>query len=341
MSPEGARLAAHSFRAVGPYGIDMHQERCIAPATGAYGRRSRSARLITAHGAMLGTAFAEPALDIPTLARFAGIFRSTRYATSFRSQADHRGAGRQRPAVPVGPRPGNHQGRRAALAVGHDGHFRERAQGHGADVHRRDQRQGRPARQEARSGRCGPGVELAAVRREGAPADHAGQGGRDLRLLDQRVAQVGAAGVRGAEQPALLPGAVRRRGAVEERLLHRRGAQPAGHPRGRVPDEQGRRRRQALGAAGHRLRLPAHHQQDPARLPEEQGRGREGHRRDLHPVRPRRLPDHRRRHQEVLGRRQDRGGLDHQRRLQRAFLQGTGQRRPEGQGRAGGRLLGG
>ena len=67
----------------------------------------------------------------------------------------------------------------------------------------------------------------------------------------------------------------------------------------------------------------------------------EGHRRDLHAVRPRRLPDHRRRHQEVLGRRQDRGGVDHQRRLQRALLQGTGQRRPEGQGRAGRRLLGG
>ena len=67
----------------------------------------------------------------------------------------------------------------------------------------------------------------------------------------------------------------------------------------------------------------------------------EGHRRDLHPLRPQRLPDHRRRHQEVLGRRQDRGGVHHQRRLQRALLQGTGQRRPEGQGRAGGRLLGG
>ena len=38
-------------------------------------------------------------------------------------------------------------------------------------------------------------------------------------------------------------------------------------PGGRVPDEQGRRRRQALGAARHRLRLPAHDQQDPARLP--------------------------------------------------------------------------
>ena len=54
---------------------------------------------------------------------------------------------------------------------------------------------------------------------------------------------------------------------VEERLLHRRGAEPAGDPGGRVPDEQGGRRRQALLPARHRLRLPAHDQQDPALLP--------------------------------------------------------------------------
>jgi urea transport system substrate-binding protein len=48
------------------------------------------------------------------------------------------------------------------------------------------------------------------------------------------------------------------------------------------------------------------------------------HRREVHPVRPQRLPDHRRRHQEVLGRRQDRGHLHHQRRLQRAFYKELG-----------------
>ncbi len=37
-----------------------------------------------------------------------------------------------------------------------------------------------------------------------------GQGGRDVRLLDQRVAQVGAAGGRRTQRPAVLPGAVRR-----------------------------------------------------------------------------------------------------------------------------------
>ena len=52
---------------------------------------------------------------------------------------------------------------------------------------------------------------------------------------------------------------------------------------------------------------------------------------ELHAVRSLRLPDHRRRHQEVrLRRQEDRRGLDHQRRLQRAVLQGTGQPGPEG-----------
>ena len=53
-----------------------------------------------------------------------------------------------------------------------------------------------------------------------------------------------------------------------------------------------------------------------------------------------RLPDHRRRHQEVRGRRQDRRGLHDQRRLERAVLQGARQRGPQGDRRAGGRVLG-
>ena len=232
------------------------------------------------------------------------------------------------------------QGRRPPLAVRHDGDQRNGAEGRDADGDRRDQRQGRRDGQEARGRRRRPGVELAVVRREGAAADLAGQGRRRVRLLDERVAQVGAAGVRGAERPPVLPGAVRRRGAVEERVLHRRGAESAGDSRRRVPDEQGRRRRQALGAARHRLRLSAHDEQDPARVPEVEGRGGQGHRREVHAVRPQRLPDDRRRHQEVLGRRQDRGRLDDQRRLERAVLQGARQPGAEGDGRAGGRVLG-
>ncbi len=60
----------------------------------------------------------------------------------------------------------------------------------------------------------------------------------------------------------------------------------------------------------------------------------------VHAVRPLRLPDHRRQHEEVLRRRQDGGDLDDQRRLQRAVLQGTGQPGPEGDRRAGGGVLG-
>ena len=71
-----------------------------------------------------------------------------------------------------------------------------------------------------------------------------------------------------------------------------------------------------------------------------QGRRGQGHRGEVHAVRPQRLPDHRRRHQEVRRRRQDRGGLDHQRRLERAVLQGARQPGPEGDRRAGRRVLG-
>ena len=101
-----------------------------------------------------------------------------------------------------------------------------------------------------------------------------------------------AAGVRGTERPAVLPGAVRGRGIVQERLLHRRRAQPAGDPGGGLPDEG--HGREALGAGRHRLRLPAHHQQDPGGLPEVQGRQGRGHHDQLHAVRAFGLAVHRR-----------------------------------------------
>ena len=55
-----------------------------------------------------------------------------------------------------------------------------------------------------------------------------------VRLLDLGVAQIGAAGVRGAERAPVLSGAVRGRGKLEQRVLYRRRAQPAGHPGGRI-----------------------------------------------------------------------------------------------------------
>ena len=50
-----------------------------------------------------------------------------------------------------------------------------------------------------------PPPELAAVRRKGRQLICAGQGRGDLRLLDLGVAQVGAAGLRRTQQPAVLP----------------------------------------------------------------------------------------------------------------------------------------
>ncbi len=65
------------------------------------------------------------------------------------------------------------------------------------------------------------------------------------------------------------------------------------------------------------------------------------HHRGVHALRPQRLPVDHRQDQEVRRRRQEDGGrLDHQRRLQRALLQGARQPGPEGDRRAGGGLLG-
>ena len=151
--------------------------------------------------------------------------------------------------------------------------------------------------------------------------------------------QVGAAGLRGAELDPVLPGAVRGPGEPAERLLHRRRAEPAGDPGGRLPDERGRRR--ALGARRHRLRLSAHHEPDPRGLPEGQGRRRRGHHDQLHAVRPFRLADDRLRHQGLrLGGQEDSGGLDDQRRRQRAVLQGARQPGRLGRGHPRRRLLG-
>src|SRR5258706_2761609 len=110
----------------------------------------------------------------------------------------------------AGPGPAaSDQGRRAAFAVRHHGDQRDDAEGHRPDADRRAEQEGRPARPQARGGRRRPGLELAAVRREGARAHPGPESRQRVRLLDLGVAQVGAAGVQGAERPAVLPGAVR------------------------------------------------------------------------------------------------------------------------------------
>ncbi len=126
---------------------------------------------------------------------------------------------------------GHDQGRHPAFAVRHDGDQRDDSERHDADDDCRSERQRRPARQEARSRRRRPGLRLAAVRREGARAHRGQRRRRRVRLLDVRVAQIRAARVRGAQQPAVLSRAVRRRGVVEERVLHGRGAEPASDSR--------------------------------------------------------------------------------------------------------------
>ena len=137
----------------------------------------------------------------------------------------------------------------------------------------------------------------------------------------------------------VLSRAVRGRGERAQRVLHRRGAEPAGDPGGRLPDEG--REGEALGAGRHRLRLSAHHQQDPRSLPEVEGRQAGRHHDQLHAVRSFRLADDRGRHQEVrLGRQEDRGGLDHQRRRQRSVLQGARQPGHQGDRHSGRRVLG-
>jgi hypothetical protein len=62
-----------------------------------------------------------------------------------------------------------------------------------------------------------------------------------VRLLDLGVAQVGAAGLRRKERCCSTRCSTRVKSCQQERVLHRRRAQPAGHSRGRIPDEQGRR----------------------------------------------------------------------------------------------------
>ena len=106
----------------------------------------------------------------------------------------------------------------------------------------------------------------------------------------------------------VLPGPVRGPGVQPQHLLHRRGAEPAGDPGGRLSDEPGGR--EALGAGRHRLRLSAHHQQDPGGLPEVEGREARRHHDQLHPVRLFRLAGERRQDQGVrLGREEDRASF--------------------------------
>ena len=167
-----------------------------------------------------------------------------------------------------------------------------------------------------------------------------GQGRGRVRLLDLGLPQVRAAGVQGAELDPVLPRAVRGRGKRAQRLLHRRRAEPAGHSRRRLPDERGEG-----CSAGCSPAPTTSIRARPTRSSRPTSRPRACRAEDIMiNYTPFGHSDWQTivvRHQEVrLGRQEDRRRLDHQRRRQRALLQGTRQPGHQGDGHSGRRLLG-
>ena len=155
------------------------------------------------------------------------------------------------------------------------------------------------------------------------------------------VAQVGAAGVRGAElRSSSTPCSTRARRVRAQRLLHRRRAEPAGDPGRRLPDE--RTKASSAGcspAPTTSIRAPPTRSSRP--YLKDKGVAAEDIMINYTPFGHSDWQTDRRRHQGVrLGRQEDRRGLDHQRRRQRAVLQGTRQPGHHGRGHPGRRLLG-
>ena len=138
-----------------------------------------------------------------------------------------------------------------------------------ADADRRAEQEGRRARQEARGRRRRPGLELAAVRREGARAD----------LHRRRSRWCSAAGPRCPASPCCRSSRSSTRSSSTPCSTRARRVERNVFYTGAAPNQQaipavdylmseGRRRGEALGARRHRLRLSAHHQQDPRGLPQ-------------------------------------------------------------------------
>ena len=76
-----------------------------------------------------------------------------------------------------------------------------------------------------------------------------------------------------------------------QRVLHRRGAEPAGDPGGRLPDERRRRKVKRWVLAGTDYVYPRTTNKILRGLPEAEGRRRRGHHDQLHAVRPFRLAE--------------------------------------------------
>jgi len=170
-------------------------------------------------------------------------------------------------------------------------------------------RQGRRAGQETRAGGGRPGSNWAAVREKGAPAPHPGQGRGGIRLWTS------------VSRKSVLPVFEELNGLLfypvqyEGEELSRTSStpvppQPAGNTAVGVPHEQGRRRRQRWVLLGTDYVYPRTTNKILALPSCTQGVDDKDIDEKYTPVRPLRLPDHRRRHQEVARRRQDRGRLD-------------------------------
>ena len=111
---------------------------------------------------------------------------------------------------------------------------------------------------------------------KGQEAARQRQGRGGVRLLDVRLAQGGVAGVREGERAALLPDLLRRARAVEERLLHRSGGDPADHRRPRLAAKGEEGQDVLPDRLG--LHLAAHLQQDRPQAHRERAQGHGGRR---------------------------------------------------------------
>ena len=176
---------------------------------------------------------------------------------------------------PGGDRHRGH-GRSVALVDRHDGDLGDRRDPGRAARDRPDQRDGRPARTQDQGDQGGWRFRLADLRREGQEAVGERPCGMRVRLLDFGLAQGRAAGVREGERPALLPDLLRGPGAVEERLLHRPGSDPADPLQPRLGAEGEESQDLLPDRLG--LHLAAHLDEDRAKahreLPARQGRRR-------------------------------------------------------------------
>ena len=237
-------------------------------------------------------------------------------------------------------RPGHDQGRRPALAVGHDGHQRNHAEGHGPDADRRAEQEGRPARQEARS-------RSSSIRH---PTGRSSPRRRAQLLEKDKVAVVFGCWT-SVSRKSVLPVFEKDNGLLFYPVQYE-GEESSKNViyTGAAPNQQ------AIPAVDYLMKevgvkrwvlegtdyvYPRTTNKILEAYLKAKGVSRRRHLDQLHAVRLLRLAGARRRDQEVrLGRQEDRGRLDHQRRRQRAVLQGARQPEDLGGGHSGRRVLG-